>query len=74
MVSIKERFLIVRKYFMTMSLKHVQERFSDEFSEKSAPDKKSILHHIEKFNEQGSIGPRSASIAFLKNVLVITNE
>ncbi len=39
---------------MTKSLKHVQERFSVEFMEKSATDKKSILH-LKKFNKYGTV-------------------
>ncbi len=33
----------------------MQERFSDKFLEKSAPDKKSILHLVEKFNMHGTV-------------------
>ncbi len=39
---------------MTKFLKCVQERFSNEFPEKSAPDK-SILRLVEKFNEHDTI-------------------
>ncbi len=40
---------------MTKSFQCVQERFSDKFPEKSAPDKKSILRLIEKFNKHGTV-------------------
>ncbi len=36
-------------------IKNVQERFRDEFLKKSAPNKKSIFHLVEKFSEQVTV-------------------
>ncbi len=53
--AIEKRIFIVSEYFMTKPLKHLQQRFSDEFLEKNVPDKKYILCLLKKLIERGIV-------------------
>ena len=50
----EQRVFVVKNYFETISFEIVQQRFQENFPERSSPTKKTIWKKVRKFNNEGT--------------------